>query len=234
MPLSAFSRNNLFRPVQPTALGCFLAGPPSFLSTCLYTHQPAINASSHANSIKTVCVSDTHNTHPHLPGGDVLIHAGDLTINGSIEEMQRQVSWLNTQPHLYKIAIAGNHDVCLDPNYGREAKEVTRVNWGDVIYLENTSTTLHIKGRELKVSGSPSTLKYGNWAFQRAATEDVWAESIPSDAQVVISHGPAKGHVDASSPATDCAHLLKEVSKVKPVLHVCGHVHNARGLESVD
>jgi Icc-related predicted phosphoesterase len=234
MPPSAFSGNNVFRPVQPTDLQRFLADPLSFLFTYLYTYQPAINAPSHANSIKIVCVSDTHNTRPRLSSGDVLIHAGDLTINGSIRELQNQISWLNTLPHRYKIAIAGNHDVCLDPNYGHEIKEVTKVDWGDVIYLENTSKILQVKGRKLKVFGAPYTPKYGNWAFQHAATEDLWTGSIPSDAHIVISHGPAKGHVDANSPVTGCANLLREVLRVKPILHVCGHVHKARGLESVD
>ncbi|CCF46674.1 Ser/Thr protein phosphatase, partial [Colletotrichum higginsianum] len=33
-----------------------------------------------------VCVSDTHNTAVKLPKGDVLIHAGDLTNQGSYPE----------------------------------------------------------------------------------------------------------------------------------------------------
>lgn len=34
-----------------------------------------------------VCVSDTHNHNVKLPTGDVLIHAGDLTNQGSYSEV---------------------------------------------------------------------------------------------------------------------------------------------------
>ena len=35
-----------------------------------------------------VCISDTHNSNVHLPDGDVLIHAGDLTNQGSHSEVR--------------------------------------------------------------------------------------------------------------------------------------------------
>ena len=35
-----------------------------------------------------VCISDTHNSNVHLPDGDVLIHAGDLTNQGSYSEVR--------------------------------------------------------------------------------------------------------------------------------------------------
>lgn len=34
-----------------------------------------------------VCISDTHNRNVALPKGDVLIHAGDMTNNGSYAEV---------------------------------------------------------------------------------------------------------------------------------------------------
>ena len=43
--------------------------------------------------VRIVCVSDTHNAAPGegytLPKGDVLIHAGDLTNQGSHAELSR-------------------------------------------------------------------------------------------------------------------------------------------------
>lgn len=35
-----------------------------------------------------VCISDTHNSRFKLPPGDVLIHAGDLTNQGSYSEVR--------------------------------------------------------------------------------------------------------------------------------------------------
>jgi 3',5'-cyclic AMP phosphodiesterase CpdA len=58
-----------------------------------------------------VCVSDTHNAIPgggfKLPAGDVLVHAGDLTNQGSYTELQRAVKWIENAEFETKIVIAG-------------------------------------------------------------------------------------------------------------------------------
>jgi predicted phosphodiesterase len=59
-----------------------------------------------------VCLSDTHNASPvhgsfKLPKGDVLIHAGDLTNQGSISELRKTVDWLEKADFEAKIVIAG-------------------------------------------------------------------------------------------------------------------------------
>ena len=102
--------------------------------------------------ITVICISDTHCTQPSLPSGDLLLHAGDLSNVGSFDEIQAQLHWLSAQPHKYKVVIAGNHEVLLDPrflkthshwnrasNVGRTAKDL---DWGDVLYLQDSSLTL--------------------------------------------------------------------------------------------
>lgn len=58
-----------------------------------------------------VCVSDTHNATPggafQLPRGDVLIHAGDLTNQGSYSELEKAVKWIEDADFECKIVIAG-------------------------------------------------------------------------------------------------------------------------------
>jgi 3',5'-cyclic AMP phosphodiesterase CpdA len=54
-----------------------------------------------------VCISDTHNQTPKLPAGDVLIHAGDLTNQGSYTELKRAVDWLEKANYEAKIVVAG-------------------------------------------------------------------------------------------------------------------------------
>jgi 3',5'-cyclic AMP phosphodiesterase CpdA len=59
-----------------------------------------------------VCVSDTHGYTPmqagfRLPPGDVLIHAGDLTNQGSKSELQRTMQWIQDADYEVKIVIAG-------------------------------------------------------------------------------------------------------------------------------
>lgn len=99
--------------------------------------------------IRVVCVADTHNHQPELPPGDLLIHAGDLSENGSFDEIQAQLTWLSSQPHQYKIVVSGNHDALLNGDflqknperrYG-ETKTLRDLNWGDIQFLQDSSTT---------------------------------------------------------------------------------------------
>ena len=63
-----------------------------------------------------VCLSDTHNTSPEtgafkLPKGDVLIHAGDLTKQGTYAELRKTLDWIENTDFEEKIVIAGtDHD----------------------------------------------------------------------------------------------------------------------------
>lgn len=47
-----------------------------------------------------VCISDTHNSTVKLPKGDVLIHAGDLTNQGSYSEVPMQPSTMSLAKRL--------------------------------------------------------------------------------------------------------------------------------------
>jgi predicted phosphodiesterase len=58
-----------------------------------------------------ICISDTHNGAPNgafkLPKGDVLIHAGDLTNQGSYSELKKTIKWIEEADFEAKIVIAG-------------------------------------------------------------------------------------------------------------------------------
>jgi 3',5'-cyclic AMP phosphodiesterase CpdA len=58
---------------------------------------------------RIVCISDTHNQTPKLPAGDILIHAGDLTNQGSESELKKTVEWLEKTDFEAKIVVAGIH-----------------------------------------------------------------------------------------------------------------------------
>ncbi|OAL47818.1 Metallo-dependent phosphatase [Pyrenochaeta sp. DS3sAY3a] len=247
MSQKPLSKNNLFHPTPPTPWQQFLRHPSLFFAHWLYTHQSPLSTCSTPPSqrIKAVCISDTHNTQPALPHGDILIHAGDLTINGTAPELQDQLTWLDSLPYAYKLVVARNHDILLDAAYcARSASqrlygspdatdhERLQLDWGSITYLQNESATLDIRGRMLRVYGAPLTPQYGNWAFQYPRHEDVWTFSIPQNTDILITHGPAKGHLDDGGKG--CAHLNAEMWRVKPSLHICGHIHSARGVETAD
>jgi hypothetical protein len=54
-------------------------------------------------------------------------------------------------------------------------------------------------------------------------------------ADVVITHTPAYGHVDKTTVGemSGCERLKKRLGEVRPMMHVCGHIHAGRGAERV-
>lgn len=186
--------------------------------------------------MSVVCISDTHNSQPELPPGDILIHAGDLSQSGSFSEIQKVLDWIKRQPHQHKFVIAGNHDLLLDPD--QDAASATsqssiireKLDWGDIIYLQDT---LHVvtcaNGRRLRVFGSPRSPKNGNWAFQYPRSSNVWSGIIPSDVDILITHAPPRSHLDLLH--LGCIHLLRELWRIQPRLHIFGHIHEGHGTE---
>jgi predicted phosphohydrolase len=211
------------------------------------------STSSRHDGIKVVCISDTHNTQPDLPSGDILIHAGDLTENGSFDEFQAQLSWLSDQPFQHKILIAGNHDVILDEKFLQahperryeQLKSAADLNWGTVTYLQDSTVTLAcdqptedqtapVKAREIRIFGSPWTPRYGISAFQYPREEDIWSDKIPNNTDIVVTHGPPRLYIDtAGIHRAGCVFLSQEIHRTRPKLAVFGHIHAAYGRQDI-
>lgn len=70
-----------------------------------------INFQRATRKTRFVVISDTHNATPNgafkLPRGDVLIHAGDLTNQGSYFELARTIKWIEDADFEAKIVVAG-------------------------------------------------------------------------------------------------------------------------------
>lgn len=206
------------------------------LATKLYSWRGGTESSLRPeDAILIVCVSDTHNTTPALPFGDLLLHAGDLTEKGTSAELQAQLTWLNDQPHTHKIVIAGNHDLLLDPAIEKGSDQSpTDLDWGSVIYLQDRSVTLNFpNGRDLTVYGAPWTPKFGNWAFQHPAKSDVWTNTIPAHVDILLTHGPPQCHLDMNTYGgrMGSPYLLRELYRARPRLVVFGHIHESYGQE---
>lgn len=196
----------------------------------LEAHQPPVSEPA----VTVVCISDTHNLQPSFPPGDLLVHAGDLTQNGTVEELQRQLDWLNQQPHQHKVVIAGNHDIALDDakhiELGRQAGAASRLWCGSIHYLQDSTVSLKFRGgRTLVVYGSPWTRKHGNWAFQYEPGVDKFSGRIDSETDVLVTHSPPKTHLDLANWGDEF--LRQELWRVKPRLHVFGHIHGGYGKE---
>lgn len=180
--------------------------------------------------MKIVAIADTHGLHREmapLPAGDVLIHAGDFTHTGSLDEVDEFGQWFAAQPHEFKVLIAGNHDASLQLG----SAHAQQLLHAEIIYLEDRAVT--IEG--VKFYGSPWTPTFNLFFFManHAEIKDHWAK-IPDDTDVLITHGPPSGFLDVTMEGRHegCPRLRKEVlERVRPELHVFGHIHEAYGVE---
>lgn len=188
--------------------------------------------SIHRNTaMRIVFISDTHTLVHRLvvPDGDVLVHCGDFTGNGSLQQVADFDSWLAKQPHEHKIVIAGNHDIAFE-----EAPESARLLLRTPLYLQDS--VARIDG--VTFYGSPWTPFFNNWAFNfpqdfragHLAAEETWAK-IPDGVDVLVTHGPPYGILDdaPSGGSVGCDELLDAVERVKPRIHSYGHIHECYG-----
>ncbi len=179
--------------------------------------------------MKLVLISDTHLTKPTLPEGDLLIHAGDLTFDGSITQTTKGLNWLGTQGKNYKygvIFVPGNHDWLFQNDFAL-AKKLGEEN--KITLLLDSSIVLENK----RFYGSPWQPEFCNWAFNVPRFEEIrkkW-DMIPLDTNVLITHGPPKGFNDFTSRGENvgCEELLQKVLTIKPELHIFGHIHSGYG-----
>ncbi|KAL8348356.1 hypothetical protein RB598_001588 [Gaeumannomyces tritici] len=235
----------------PTALDKLLDGPLHHLVAAAHSFLVRLRGTPFAlpagrPRIRVVCISDTHeHTLGSVPDGDLLIHAGDLTSSGTVEAIQRQLDWLGSLPHQHKVVVAGNHDTWLDPvarphlpaaaaAAAASAEGADELDFGDVVYLLDELVRLDFKpsGRSLAVFGSPHIPRCGGaeHAFQYLRDFPPWEGKVPLETDILVTHTPPRHHLDLG---LGCAGLLEEVWRVRPRLHVFGHVHSGAGRQAV-
>ncbi|KZF22138.1 Metallo-dependent phosphatase [Xylona heveae TC161] len=221
---------------------------------------PIIHDLPKSRKVRLVCVSDTHNASAltgafKLPRGDILVHAGDLSNQGSLSELRRAAEWIEKTEFQVKIVIAGNHDITLDQEfyqqYGpyfhnqhpQDSQECIKLftESQNITYLTHSAATVrvpYLDGTEvkLKVFGSPYSPARGRWAFGYSPEQAtaLWDE-VPLDTDVLVTHTPPKYHCDESRDrgAAGCETLRQTLWRVRPRLAICGHVHEGRGAETI-
>lgn len=177
--------------------------------------------------VRIVAIGDTHGLHEGLqvPEGEILVHAGDLTGYGELGQLRAFNAFLGGLPHPHKVVIAGNHDFCFE-RQPREARALLT----DCIYLQDQAVTL----MGLRFYGSPWQPWFYDWAFNLPRGPELRAkwDLIPAATDVLITHGPPWGHGDRTDRGerVGCQGLLEAVRRVRPALHLFGHIHEAYGL----
>jgi len=191
--------------------------------------------------MKIICISDTHCRlrKVKVPKGDLLLHSGDLTFRGDIQEISQELQELGRIAKNFKhgcVFICGNHDFLGERN--PTLMKQMALDHG-LTYLDHSS--VEIEG--IKIFGSAYTPEFCNWAYnvpRGAPLKAKWAQ-IPDDTNVLLTHGPAMGILDGVErfdPMTreseiehvGCYDLYDRIQELKQLqLHVFGHIHLGYG-----
>lgn len=180
--------------------------------------------------MKITHISDTHNKHNQLngllPGGDLLIHSGDISSLGRKREVESFIKWFNRiEGYSNKIFIAGNHDMSFDSEKLMQDKidyfDGKRSVWDTegnthipadgkpdwlIELLESglDNNVFYLENSfvlidDIKIWGSPISPSFGyGWAFNKNRGYDINEvwNQIPDDSNIIITHGPIHGYCD--------------------------------------
>lgn len=186
-------------------------------------------------------ISDTHGKHnqitKNLIGGDFILHSGDISNMGYLQEIKDFCEWFNQLPYRHKVFIAGNHDWGFQTN-PKKVQEIL-LNYPEIVYLEDDFVTLD----GVKIYGSPYQPEFCSWAFNLPRNgvelEKVWSK-IPDDTDILLTHSPAYGISSLDSVEgkrhipLGCEKLTERLRVINPKIHSWGHIHSGYGSYSND
>lgn len=180
--------------------------------------------------MKIVCISDTHSQHNEInvPEGDILIHAGDFSTYGRVNEITAFNYWIGNLPHKYKIVIAGNHDTLFETDPLLAQSLLT-----NAIYLQDSGVTIE----NLLFWGSPVSPRFYNWAFNKDRGTEIsqhW-NLIPNNTDILITHCPPYDILDKTylGESVGCVDLSEKIKAIRPKLCVFGHIHQSYGITKI-
>jgi len=191
--------------------------------------------------MKIVCISDTHCLHDRLyhpiPMGDVLVHAGDFSRTGTLEQIEQFAKWFAAQPHEHKLVICGNHEAEFSGNTRYYKYHLEKYD-GNVQFIHNELVTidgLNFYGE----SYSPIAGSWG-WGYEPGPeARDIW-DQLPEETDVLITHGPPSMYGDVGPDYKNkyvsrlvhygCPELTTRLSETKTKWIVCGHIHYSYGV----
>lgn len=189
--------------------------------------------------MKAILISDTHGRQAYIPNQwvenkdnsiDTILHGGDVSNIGKLDDIESFFAWYNSLNYKNKIFIAGNHDW----GFQRDPKTIREIlrKYPDITYLQDSSITIN----GIKIYGSPHQPYFYDWAFnlQRGPQLKAMWDKIDLDTDILISHGPAAdtGYLDLCPDGfhAGCVDLKEAIDRIKPKLHLCGHIHDGYGV----
>lgn len=216
-----------------SAGGAVGAGPLSALAF------GSAKSSTAAPSLRIVHMSDTHN---HLmqsgkkmhhcmytPAGQILVHSGNFSLTGSVEEYAQFNEWLGSVADEYpeRIVVLGSKDVKQIGTQWAKAKGL----------LPNATHVLCHEGCEVsgvKFYGAPWcwAIKSDGQPRPGAPALSARYDEIPMGVDVLVTAGPAQGRLDAIADGREhwgSTQLAGRLRKAEPLVHLHGHIKEARG-----
>jgi|AGTN01.2.fsa_nt_gi Predicted phosphoesterases, related to the Icc protein len=176
--------------------------------------------------MRAVILSDTHDQLSliKVPEADLLIHCGDATGEGTVEQITRFIEELAALPHPFKILIPGNHDRLFDedPETARKLLDPS------IHYLQDTAVVIN----GVKIYGTPWVHGIGEARFNaftlppRSLDISERRKAIPDDTDILVTHCPPAGILDSGY---GCTSLRWRIEEIRPKLVAFGHVHSAYG-----
>lgn len=184
-------------------------------------------------TVRVVCLSDTHhkyNQQPKIPEGDILLHAGDFTVQGSAGEIAVFDDYLEQLDFATKIVVPGNHDLLFEKDWEHAKSLLPAAD-----FILNSQ---EIEAHGLHIYGEPRQPWFYDWAFNvhRDKMHEVWAK-IPTYRRldILVTHGPPYGVCDLNPQGqhVGCAAQREWIEQYQPRLVVCGHLHSGYGIAKI-
>ena len=163
--------------------------------------------------MRIIQISDTHGKHhllKNLPEGEVIVHCGDFTEDGTEDEVLEFLNWFIELPYRHKIFVTGNHDLCL---------------W-DAEDIEDLPEDVHfLQDRGIVIDG----VSFYGLAFNHPES------NIPDNIDVLVTHEPPMDILDKTGDKQwGNFFLWKRIMETKPEYHLFGHAHSAQGVLKKD
>ena len=193
--------------------------------------------------MKIVAISDVHAKWKNLqiPECDILISAGDYSFRGEKHLVKNFHEWLNAQDAAHIISVQGNHETWVEQNFD-EAKKLAQSVCPAIHFIDEG--LVEIEG--VKIWCSAIQPWFYDWAWNRRRGGDIkkhW-DLIPNDTYILVTHGPPYGILDEVVTAggdsyypkrlVGCEELAEAIKRVKPDIHIFGHIHCGYGEKHVD
>lgn len=190
--------------------------------------------------MKIVATADTHfpiykdatyGLQDLLPGGDVLVIAGDFMYAGTEKEWYaRLTAFENVKKHYeHFLLVPGNHDLFFSYYSGPCIQELKNIG---VTPLTPSRPLIEISG--VRFGSCPFVTNLPNWAYN-ADEDTIWGylDSL-GRVDVMIAHSPPRGVLDSDGKNQYGTQALRRyMAQYEPEIVICGHIHEGYGTQVV-